>query len=1066
MRKLCTLVLCFLMAVSQLLAQTKTVTGKVVDDKGASIAGATILEKGTRNGVSAGSDGAFTIKVKAGATLVITAIGFEDKVVSAANAGTIQLTTDTKSLSEVVVTGLGAATSKKKLAIAVESVNSDKLPSGLTADAGQALIGKIPGAQISSTNGSPGSPVNILLRGVNSLRAGTLPMILLDGIQVAATDLNSIDLNGIDRIEVVQGAASASLYGAQGANGVIQLFSKKGKAGKTRINFSSSVASNELLNIGGVHKARYHSLPTDANNNVLDGTGSILTFDNDYSSYFNNVSWASTNPATNNNKLYDKNLQYYDHYAMFFQNTNTYNNSLSISGAKDGIDFNISASDNRQKSVFKGNGDYSRSNLISNLGIELAKGLKFRSLTQLVYTKNTLLDPDGRTYFFALNNSRPFANYDYKSPDGNYGAYFGDAVGVNGYNPNYQSQYGSYLDKKIDVIQSFNLNYKLNKYVEFDAKYGINYQTEEAINNIQAQDNNLNADYWQYWLEYYYPRTSYAGPVTATETGEINTTTYKTTFQNFLANATVRFDFDKDLHIKVPIKSTTLFAYDYRKNDYSTYATYSSDVPDIRPYRANQLANQVVANDYTESFLTYGFLANQKFDYGEIGGVSAGFRSDYSSAFGRGQTPQAFPNANAYLRISALPFWKGKLSDVVSEFKIRSAYGEAGIQPGAFDRQPTLTTRTLGSGAALIYRTANPNPDLNVEVSKEFEVGTDISFNGLKGKWLKTIDFHFTYWKRNSDNVIYSVDAAPSSGTGTVLNNAFGLGSNGLQASLNLGVLSSKKITWNFTANFSKQTSKITALLGAPIVVTSAAGSSGYILRAGEKIGQLYGYRLIHAVDEKDESGTEYIAKANQVNFAVASNGWVVYNDPTKASYKQPFVSPSKYSFGDPNPKFNMSFINEVTFKNFITFSAQVDWVSGSHIYNQTKQWMYRDGIHGDYDKQITINNETGAWTAFYRGTYAQVQANGTKNYFYEDASFVRLRNISFALDFAKLFKIKQFERIQLVLSGRNLVTITNYTGYDPEVSSGTANSAFDRGVDHNTVPNLKSYQIGLNIGL
>ena len=97
---------------------------------------------------------------------------------------------------------------------------------------------------------------------------------------------------------------------------------------------------------------------------------------------------------------------------------------------------------------------------------------------------------------------------------------------------------------------------------------------------------------------------------------------------------------------------------------------------------------------------------------------------------------------------------------------------------------------------------------------------------------------------------------------------------------------------------------------------------------------------------------------------------------------------------------------------------------------------------------------------------YAAVQANGTRNYFYEDASFVRLRNVALSFDVAKFVKLKGFNRLQLVLTGRNLLTYTKYTGFDPEVSSGTSNSAFDRGVDHNTVPNLKTYQIGLNIGL
>ena len=126
---------------------------------------------------------------------------------------------------------------------------------------------------------------------------------------------------------------------------------------------------------------------------------------------------------------------------------------------------------------------------------------------------------------------------------------------------------------------------------------------------------------------------------------------------------------------------------------------------------------------------------------------------------------------------------------------------------------------------------------------------------------------------------------------------------------------------------------------------------------------------------------------------------------------------------------------------------------------------MYRDGIHADYENPITIGGQTGAWTAFYRGVYTARGNNGTKDYFYEDASFLRLRNISAGIDLAKAFNMKTFRKLQLVVSGRNLVTFTKYTGFDPEVSSGANGSAWDRGTDHNTMPNVRSYQVSLNIG-
>ena len=149
-----------------------------------------------------------------------------------------------------------------------------------------------------------------------------------------------------------------------------------------------------------------------------------------------------------------------------------------------------------------------------------------------------------------------------------------------------------------------------------------------------------------------------------------------------------------------------------------------------------------------------------------------------------------------------------------------------------------------------------------------------------------------------------------------------------------------------------------------------------------------------------------------------------------------------------------------------------MDWNLGSHLYNATKEWMYRDANNNDYQKPVTINGQTGGWTAYYVSAYyatsaASVKpaADGTNDFFYEKSSFARLRNVYVGFDFAKFIKQQWLKKCQLVLSGRNLVTITKYSGMDPEMTSGTSNSAFDRGVDYSTLPNMKSYQATLNIG-
>src|SRR5689334_14789446 len=224
MRKLKLLLAAALMLSSHFLwAQTHEVTGRVADDKGNPIIGVTVNVKNSRTGTTTAPDGSFKINAAQIPTLV-------------------------------VVTGTGVATSKRKLGISVESITADKLPQVPAATLDQAIIGKVPGAQISSVSGNPGDKVNIVLRGINSVLLGTRPLVMLDGTEIPFEELNTLDLSQVERVEVVQGAASATIYGAQGANGVIQIFSKKGVKGKLNINVSSSYAVNSYINAGNFGK--------------------------------------------------------------------------------------------------------------------------------------------------------------------------------------------------------------------------------------------------------------------------------------------------------------------------------------------------------------------------------------------------------------------------------------------------------------------------------------------------------------------------------------------------------------------------------------------------------------------------------------------------------------------------------------------------------------------------------------------------------------------------------------------------------------------------------------------
>lgn len=1049
--------------------QNKTITGIVTSkDDGLPLPGVSVVVKGTAIGTQTSGTGRYSVIVPQGnSILIFTYVSFRrtERLTTNGDAINVMMETDSKALSEVVVTGVGVATSKRKLGIDVQAIRAENLPQVPSASIDQALVGKIPGAQISSVDGTPGAKTNIILRGINTLQSSTTPLIMLDGVQLGAgTDLSSLDQSTIERIEVVQGAAAATIYGAQGANGVIQVFTRKGKLGKPKISFASSYGSSSYLNIGNVHQSKLHGFRTDASNNVTDSKGNIITINPNGS--YTGIAWAyptagvsaMANPLNITNKPYDHNLKYYDHLSQLFTNAKTYNSNFSVAGASEKSDYLIGYSYNKQESAVRGAGDYTRMNLTSNIGTELFKGFTIRSSTQLIHTtdaQNPNFLSGNNSIYQALNTS-PFFDFNHKLADGTYPYRLNaGVVSVNGANPFYYEEYSNRLATRVDIIENLDANYKINKFVEVDARYGVNYDANDDHQVYKNQSQNINASHFN----------QYIGKGTD-NTGSLQNYSTKTLFQNANLSAFIRTDFKKDFHINIPLTTSTQLSYDYRKNKESDFNTQGNGLPAYAIYNMGQTNNQQVTYDYVTPFITFGYLVNQKFDYGDFGGLSAGVRSDYSSAFGGGSKPFTFPRADAYIRPSSFDFWKnGVLGAVIPEIKFRGAYGEAGIQPHPFDRYVTLSTQNIGNSLGFYLPNSQSNPALKPEVSKELELGSDFSIAGTNGNAFKSFNFGLTYWKRNGSNVISGINNAPSTGSDKILTNAIDLSSHGFEAALNIEAYTSKKFTWNFTANFGTQTSTIDHINGPDIILASQAGSTALILSAGSKIGQIYGYKALTSISQTNKEGVAYIAPADYGNYQIV-NARVV-NRTTKGIQ----FTNEAYSFGDPNPKFNMSFINNLQFAGFITLNFQFDWVHGSHLYNQTKEWMYRDGISGDYANKVNIGGSSAAYTAYYRSAYADFfgaqngARNSTKDYFYEDASFVRLRNLSVAVDLARFTNKKVFSRMQVVLSGRNLVTWTKYTGFDPEISSGQQGSAYDRGVDHSSMPNVKTYQLGLNIG-
>ena len=1054
MRKV-SVMLCMLLWLATAFAQNKQVTGKVTDANGAPVAGISVKVKGARGGASTDASGNFSLSVPSNATLIFSGIGYETQEASVATVSTldIKLVTEIRSLNEVIVTGTGTATDKKRLSIDVASVAAKDLSKSAILSIDQALIGKVAGANIQTTSGEPGSKANIVLRGINSLGASN-PIILVDGVQVS--DINGLDVSNVEKVEIAKGPAAGMLYGAQGANGVIQIFTKKGgKNRPTSISLFSKVSFDKaLMGKGGNLVAKKHHYKTDAQGNILDQSGNLLAPDA-------NGMWPdpaeedfNTNFDLVNDKTFPANLPLYNHLSQAYQQAVSFTNSLSISGGGEKSDYSFTLSRLDQENVL--NNSLKRINLSSNLGFELFKGFTLRNSTQVILENENLLsgtynvtdrilfNPD--VLFLGTNNNRfellnSFPWIDFRSK------YAGTNLTVvrprdeNQINVLSEPDWHERKSRNQRILNNANLNYKFAKFVELDYKYGIelwNSDFSDLYKNQLAAPQ-VALGFWG-----------------ASNQGSLRNDFSKSTYQNSLASVYFRTDFQQDFNSNLPIKTSTQLSYDWRRLQYHSFYAQGINLPQYPPFIISAAA-QKVSGDGSLEYVTFGYLVNQTIDFGNLFGITGGFRSDYNSDFGDQKKAFTFGRGTAYFRLSEL-----LNSDKLTEWKIRAAYGAAGVPPYQFDgtyyaRQTTFGSIQLGSGTALFLQNIAGNDSLKVQTVRELEVGTDVTYRPGSGNWLSRINLSATYWKKKNDDIIQYVDLPPSSGVQQKRDNLIDLEVKGADISLDADMYASDNFNWQFGVRFGTFKTKVLRVANNRDFVSGL-----FVVKEGESLGNFYAVTPLASLDQQRADKTDYIAPADRGNYEIV-NGMVV----DKVTKRVFLTDPTDQRIvGNAYPKFTMSFQNNLNYKN-LNLSFQWDLIHGNSIYNITRQWMYRDRIHKDFDKEVTINGQTGSFVNYWNSLYNSVQRTG---FFVEDGSFLRLRDVSLSYDFASPFGQKWIKGLTITASGRNLITFTKYSGLDPEATSAqdsqgnqTFGAGTNIGVDYFGIPNLRSYQVGVN---
>jgi hypothetical protein len=722
----------------------------------------------------------------------------------------------------------------------------------------------------------------------------------------------------------------------------------------------------------------------------------------------------------------------------YFRRAVTSNTNINISGGSKTGDYAVSLSNIGQQSIVFGRLD--RTNLSLNLGMELAKNLKLRSSTQIVYSKNGTGGITGNNNVASgISNvflSRPYIDLTAKNKFGNY---VSNPAGDNSVNPFFNFDFRHYTAKTTRVLQGVNLNYTPFRFLEIDYKFGVdytNYQYEDFIRN-------------QVGFIPTAPQRGSAGidPIN----GRILRLLDNQTIQNSLLSVFIKSNLKQDFNLKVPLSATTQLSYDWRRNDFIRNRLQGTGFPNFPPYNMSTAQTKDATDTRTE-FITFGYLINQRFDWGNKFGISGGFRSDWASTFGEGRKPFFFPRGDMYINLAEL----FNLNSF-KQLKLRSAYGEAGIQPDVYARQITLTSGNFGNSGFLAVPDELPNPDLKVERSKEFEVGADVAIVSKSGssRFFSRINLSATYWTRKGTDIIRGLEVSPSGGSLTLLTNGLKLESSGFQFNVNSDLIKLKKFSYNLGITFGSQKTTVTHIANGKDIVLGGSGSGQFVLKQGAAIGSFYGRAPLTQINQKNSKNQLIIPEAAHANHEIV-NGMVV-NKTSRAVV----MTNEQVFLGDPTPKFTLSFLNNISFLERFNLFIQLDWFYGNKVYNQTRQWLYRDLIHGDNSKDVTINGQTGAFAAYYNSLYL---TNNTNGYFVEDGSFLRLRDIT--LNYTLPLKNQQvFKSVQFFISGRNLATITKYTGIDPEAAA-SFNDPLSRGLDLFNFPNSRSFQAGLTFKL
>tara|TARA_R110001592_G_scaffold13718_8_gene62698 strand:- start:1275 stop:4364 length:3090 start_codon:yes stop_codon:yes gene_type:complete len=1006
-------------------AQEKTVSGTVSDQNG-TLPGVSVLIKGTNTGTETDFDGKYSIKAETGAVLSFRYLGYKtvEKTIGASNTINVTMTEDANLLDEVVVTGVAGATSKKKLSVTVATVNAadlEKVPAG---SAASALQGKVAGITVTNL-GRPGQGATILLRGAANFYGSQAPLVIMDGIFIEG-GLGDINVDDIASFEIVKGASASSLYGSRAGNGVIVITSKRGKIGKTQITFRSEVGFAEINNFVKTNQSQGYELAADwesVKGKYTKYAG--VTYDPNYQGvYAASGKNAVLGSRTESPDGYSDNPYgvYNDFQKAFFKkgiNTTKYT-SLSSGNDKSRIFF--SYENYEAQGVLAQTDGYIRNTFRFNADFFINDKLTFSASNGYIKI-NDNSPGGGADVYRTVARLAPDAQVLVDNPDGQPFYYKPDPWESEITNPLYALYNRDAKAKQQRFLGGYKLNYKLNNDFSAELEYSFESDTYRFTSNNK-----------------YETYTTTGDPVGfGYSKGSLSKNNYLQISQKAQATLNYVKEFG-DLEVKAKL---SYLAEDRAYEQYS--AAGQNYLYSGLPTLDNFNNTDVTASSDSQNVRAQNMFAIAGFVYKDRYIFDALFRRDGSSLFGVNQKWNNYYRASAAYRIT-----KDIEIPGVQELKLNIARGTSGQRPG-FNWQ---YEQTAISGGSLSTNRIKGNPDLKPSLTTENEIG-------LNAQFLDRFSLEAAYSNQISSDqfMIVSLFSPANAGKNRQWQNVGDLESNTFEFTLNSRIIEKKDMSWRVGVNLTTSSSTITKL-NAP---EQQVGPNGlFLLREGVEYGSMYGRKF---VSDLGTMAKQLPAGKTIADYSVNSDGVVVETSTIGTTGEAAIIQVDDKGvavfdkIGNQNADFRVGITSNFSYKNF-DFYMLWDWKSGGDIYNVNGQWTTiseRNAIVDQAGKAAADKK-----TRVYYGSLYDVNQNNA--FWVEDGSFVKLREASLAYTLPNDTFKNLFDEVKVSLIGRNLLTISDYKGWDPEIANYDGGTQQYYSVDYGVYPNQTSYSLSVQL--